>query len=647
MSSESAPADLAALGAVPLEEARERWLSELEFLGASRLMGSEEIPVVEARGRVTSHPVTARISSPHYYSAAIDGLALRSTATFAATPESPVVLVLGRDCAFVDTGSALPEGCDAVVPVREVRLASAEEVQIDRPSTPWRNVRPAGEDVAAREVIVPRDHRLGPVDVGALLAGGANTVRVYRRPRVAIVPLGNNLVEPGETPGVGQMIDTTSPILVGLAEETGAEVRRLPVMPERLDQVRAVVAELCRIFNMVILVGGPSHGTALAARLLADDGELVVYGVAIKPGHSVAMGVLEETAVLALPFFPVSAFLGFDLFARPVLAHMVGQRPPEPLVEEAVLAVPIRSNAGIDEFLRVRLGLVGERRVAVPVSRGAAMLMSLLRADGLLRVPAAVEAIDRGARVPVARLEPLRPIEGNILLLGTHDICYDLIRTHLLYSHPDLRLFSANTGSAEGLEAVRQGLCHLAALHLFDAETGEYNIPHVQREMADIPCVLVNLFRRYLGLLVAPGNPKKLTGLADLTREDVTFINRQVGSGTRVLLDYHLARAGIDPARIQGYAREAYTHMSVAAAVSSGAADAGLSIPAAAKALRLDFVPCIPERLDLLIPKRFYNLYPLQSLLSVIRSAAFRAEASSSLQGYDFSESGKVIWESP
>ena len=632
---------------VPLDEARERWVSELHFLRALHRMDAEEIRACDAAGRITCQPVTARISSPHYYMAAIDGLALRSRDTFGATPESRRPLRLGEDGAFVDTGSALPGDFDAVVPIHEIRLVHTEVVEVDRPSAPWRNVRPAGEDLAAREVILPRDHRVGPLEVGAVLAGGAWTVQVYRRPRVAILTVGTNLVAPGATPGVGEMIDSSTPILAGLVQDAGGQPCPLGVVPERVEAVGEALRAAALHHDMVLVVAGPSHGTPLLASLFDGMGELIVHGVAIKPGHSATLGAVERRPVLGLPFYPVSVFLTFELFGRPVLEAMLGQRPRQPVMEEAVLAEDLLSPAGVEEFLRVKLGVVAGRRVAVPVSRGAGLLMSLVRADGLVQVSANIERLDEGTPVRVRRLEPVRPIDGNILMLGTHDLCYDLLRTHFLQACPDLRLFSANTGSEAGIQKLRRGLCHLAAAHIFDAATGEYNVPYLLEHAPDLPVVLVNLFRRSMGLLVAPGNPKDIRSLADLARPDVQFVNRQAGSGTRKLLDHHLARLGVDPKAIRGYERETHTHMSVAATVSSGAADVGLGIPASAKALRLGFVPCLPERLDLVIPKRYFNQYPMQALLGVIRSQEFRDEASAYLDGYDFAEAGRVLWESP
>lgn len=630
---------------VPLEEALDRWMAELEFVGALERMEIESIPTVQAVGRVTAAPVVAQISSPHYYQAATDGLAVRSTTTFAATREKPARLKLGPEGAFVDTGSALPDGFDAVVPMHEISLVSTEEVQVDRPSAPWRNVRPTGEDLAAREVILPRDHRMGPLELGAMLAGGVSSVQVYRQPRVAILPVGTHVLEAGAKPGVGQMIDSNSPIVAALVEQLGAVPKRLPVVPERQEEVREALLVALVDHDLVVVVSGPSYGTALIAHLLAEVGECTLNGVAFKPGHTVAMGQVQGKPVLALPFYPVSAFLSYQIFGKPVLERKMGLPSRLLNMEPAELAVSLRSPAGVDEFIRVKLGIVGGRKVAVPISRGAALLMSLVRADGIVQVPAQTEEVPKGTEVQVKRLEPVRSIEGNIILLGTHDITYEVLNGQLMRAHPELTLFTAATGGKRGLEALTRGLCHIAAMHMFDEEEGEYNIPQVRK--AEIPIVLVNLFQRDLGLVVAQGNPKGIKGLEDLTRPEVNFINRQLGSGTRMLMEYHLRQSKIDTARIKGFNQEAYTHMSAAAAVSSGAADAGLGIPATAKASRLDFVPCFLERLDLAIPKKFFNLFAIQGLIQVIRSSAFKREATAHLAGYDFKQAGTVLWESP
>jgi len=635
---------------LPVDEALERWLSELEFLKAAPRMTGVELPITESLHRITAAPVGARMNSPHYYSAAVDGLAVQSAATFAAGIGLIVELELGTQGVFVETGSPLPQDFDAVVPVHELDYAAGDQarVRLRRPSNPWRNVRPVGEEVADKEVVLPKDHRIGPLDIGALAAAGVEKIKVYKRPRVAVIPVGSNLVPAGVRPDLGQMIDTNTPTLAGLLHEAGAEPVVCPIVAERLEDASEAIAQAARDCDLVLAVAGPSHGTAFLAKIFSDLGERVLHGVAVKPCHALTLGVVESTPALGLPFHPVAAFSAFDLFVRPVLAEMLGPSASVGSLDqvEAELAVKVKSPEGLEEYLRVKVGLVDERPVAIPDSGGASTLMSLVRASGLVRIPADQQELAAGTRVTVRLLAPERPLGGNILLLGTHDICYDLLRSQLLSSFPELFLHTGATGGTSGLRSLREGRCHMAAIHLFDEETGQYNVPAVQRAMAEIPVVLVNLFSRDLGLVVAPGNPKNIQSLRDLARDDIDFINRQVGSGTRFLLDYHLKQEGVDSEKIRGFDRELRTHMAVAAAVSSGAVDAGPGISTAAKSLRLDFVPCIPERLDLAIPKRFVNRFPVAGLMQVIRSQRFRREAASALPDYDFSQTGQVLWES-
>lgn len=637
------------LYSVPVEEALDRFLSELEYQQAANPLEHELVDLEFAMDRITAEPVVARMSSPHFYAAAIDGMMVRAAETLNASPDNAVRIRLA-DHLFVETGSPIADGFDAVVPFHELSLEEeGGVVRLERPSSPWRNIRPIGEDIAANELVLPRDHRIQALDLGALAASGAGKLKVYRRPKVAVVTLGNKLVEPGTQPEVGEMLDSNTLILAGLVAENDALPSRRPPVPENLEQASQALRAAAEESDLVLVAAGPSHGTALLARIFDNLGDCILHGVALKPGHSLALGVIDQTPVIGLPYHPAPAFLSFALFAKPVLSRLTGRfasRAPWP-VQKAVLALDSGSPQGLEEFIRVRLGKVDDRTVAVPDSSGSPTLMSMLRADGLLRIPAETGRLDVGSEVSVYRLEPERSLDGNLLLLGTHDICYDVIRNLLQRSFPDVRLHSAATGGAAGLRCLQNGNCHMAAIHLFDEPTGTYNIPFLEREMAGEPMVLIHLLKRYLGLAVKSGNPLGIKSLKDLGREGVRFINRQPGSGTRALVDFHLAKEGIDPARITGFDQEVRTHMAVAAAVAGGWADTGPSVSTAARALRLDFVPAITERLELAIPKRFWNHYPVRALRKVIRSKVFQQEAAKQLTDYDFTETGQVIWESP
>lgn len=630
------------------EEALDRFLSELEFYKALVRPQAETVALTAALHRITSRAVLAAMDSPHFFSAAVDGLLVRSADTFSASPDHPVDLAITSSEQFVEMGSPVPDGYDAVVPLHELESGTTGSIRLKKPSNPWRNVRPAGEDVAQGEVVIAKDQRIEPVDIGALAAAGVENLEVYQQPRVAILPLGNHLVPAGTRPEMGQMIDSNSATLSGLVSEAGGVPLLATIAPERLQEAGEALRVAAQNADFVIVIAGPSHGTALVSRLFSDLGERILHGVALKPCQSLSLGIVNGRPVLGFPFHPVGVFTAFDAFARPLMEQMLG---PSVSQEElprltATLAVPFkRANAGAEEFVRVRLGRVDDRLVAVPEVGGSSTLMSLVRSSGLFRINSDVEELPARTNIPVRLLSPQRSLHNNILVLGTHDICFDLVRSLLRVSFPEVTLHTAATGGMKGLQAVRAGLCHVASIHLFDEETGEYNIPFLNQ--LPEPMVLLNLCSRDLGLIVAPGNPLKIQGLGDLSRPEVRFINRQKGSGTRVLLDYHLRQMGMDPDHVAGFPREVKTHMAVAAAVSSQAVDAGPGISTAARTLRLGFVPCLKERLDLLIPKRFFSRHPVTGLVQVVRSSRFRREAPQQLGDYDFSQTGQVLWESP
>jgi putative molybdopterin biosynthesis protein len=629
---------------IPLDEALEKWHNELEFQGLPTLKPAEEIDVKDSLGRVTAFPVVAKLSSPHYYAAAVDGVAVRSVRTFSATAEIPVSHTVGQDAFFVDTGGALPEGCDAVLPVNEVTFTSTDEFKLEGPVVPWRNVRPAGEDMAAKELILPQHQRIRPLDIGAMLAGGVAKVQVREMPRIGILPLGTNLVNPGCPPQVGQMIEYNSYILGSVIHEMKAEAALMDILPEKPELLKERLGEVCKDYDAILIIAGPQAGTGLIAWTIQQLGDLVVYGINIKPGQSVCLGIVDDKPLIGLSGYAVSCYLSFDLFAKPLIQRMMGLAPEQKLKVRATLARDVDSPRGIEEYLRVNLGRPDSRTVSIPISRGAAMLMNLVRADGLLRIPAETTAIPQGTSVDIELLDPGARYDGNIVALGTHDLAFDILRNELMWRFPDLKLVSSNIGSKGGLRALRMGYAHFCGVHLLDEETGEYNVPYISQSLEDFPVVLVAFFRRTMGLLVKEGNPRNIRSLSDLTREGVTFINRHRGSGTRALIDHLLRKENIAPATVAGYEKEAFTHMSLAHAVASGAADTGIGIFAAAKALHLEMIPLHQEHFDLVIPKKIFNGYQIQSLLKILRSAEFRREMGT-LGGYDVAEAGKIVFE--
>lgn len=639
------------LSDIPLDEALERWASDLDFRRDSKELPGQLVGVEEAIGRLTSETVVARISSPNYYAAATTGLAMASHETLQATPDNPVVVEVQEGLPFVEPGYPMPPGCDTVIPFFEITSTDDRHLEIIRPSAPWRNVRPIGEDLAAGEVILPKGHKVRSLDLGALIAGGISELEVEAQSRIRIIPVGSDLVEPGRVPAAGQKVDHTSPFLAALGTEYDILTKRYPPIEERRDTVIQALQHHQSRCDLLIICAGHERGTGLVADALAECGECTLRGVAIRPGNSVVLGFVGDTPVLGVSSHLVPAYLGVCLFGLPAIrslskARLRDYRGPWP-VQKAQLALGCESALGVEEFLRVKMGVVNNQAIAVAESGGHGTLMSLTKADGLIRIPSDVDSIKRGEEVEVLRLRDSENLTGHLLVLGTHDITYDLLRDHLHDKYPQVRLRTAAIGGRKGLECLRRGQCHGAAAHLFDEETGDYNVPFLKNCDWNEPVVVIQVLKRWLGLAVAPGNPKGITGLSDLGQPGIRFVNRQEGSGTRVLLDYHLKQAGVSPEKIQGYDLNAHTHMSTAAAVKGGTADAAPTISTAARSLGLDFVPCISERLDFIFPKRFLSLYPLRALLAVMSSSSFRESATSRFPDYDFSQAGKLVWETP
>jgi putative molybdopterin biosynthesis protein len=639
------------LESTPLDEALQIWISRLVSEGVYTPLEGGQIPVIDSLERVTARAVAARISSPFYHSSAMDGYAVRFPDTFGASEKTPKKLVVGKGAVYVDTGDPIPDGFNAVIMIEDVNIMKAhgtsdEHIELIAPATPWQHVRVIGEDIVATELILPENQRIRPVDIGAMLAGGHVEVSVRRRPKVVIIPTGSEIVEPGSALRKGDIIEYNSRVLGGLVSEWGGDPVRTPVIPDNLDELKKTILNSLDKGDLIVVNAGASAGSEdFTAQAVQDLGELILHGVNIKPGKPVLLGWVKGKPVLGIPGFPVSAYLTFSLFAKPIIFRWQGLEPESPEILKVRMSRQAASALGQEEFLRVKIGKVGETFVATPVTRGAGVLMSLVRADGVARIPAMSEGVGAGAEVEVELLRPKRDIERTIVCIGSHDNALDLLANTLKKRFPELNLSSAHVGSMGGLMALKRGEAHMAGTHLLDEETGEYNIPFVRKLLPDRRVLLLNLVYREQGLLVPKGNPKHIKGFEDLRRADVVFVNRQSGAGTRLLTDKCLRDLRIDPKDVQGYEREEYTHMGVASAVLTGLADTGLAILASARALDLDFIPVAKERYDLAIPREFFETDMLRRLISIIHDDDEFRETVRTLGGYDVSDMGKILFE--
>ena len=633
------------LSDIPLEDALEQYLGALEGAGALEHTQSEIVALNSARGRVTAEPVWANISSPHYDSAAMDGIAVRASDTVGATETSPLQLAVGKQAVWVDTGDPVPDGFDAVIMVEVVHEVDGNTLEIQSPAAPYQHVRPLGEDIVATELVLPENHTLRPVDLGACAAAGLSELPVRRKPSVAVIPTGNELVQVGSDPKPGDIIEFNSLVLAGMVEEWSGEATTLRTIPDDFDKLLNEVRDAAQQHDIVLVNAGSSAGSEdYTARVIETLGELVVHGTAIRPGHPVALGVVDGKAVLGIPGYPVSAALTTELFVKPLIERKLGVPSANRSFVKANITRKTLSPMGEDEFLRVRLGRVGEKLVATPVERGAGVIMSLVRADGIVKIPRFSEGMDAGAEVEVELLRPVEAIEETVVVIGSHDMTLDLLASHVRRERPKMTLASSNVGSMGGLIALARGEAHIAGSHLLDEATGEYNLSFIRRFLRGRNVVVVNLVQRIQGLILPQGNPQGIEILDDLTRDGIVFLNRQRGSGTRLLLDHKLNELGIEPDSIQGYDREEYTHLAVAAAVAGGRADVGLGILSAANAMGLDFVPLLSEQYDLVIPSEHYESERVRFVLSLIRSDAFKAEVNA-LGGYETATMGHVVAE--
>jgi putative molybdopterin biosynthesis protein len=628
----------------PLASALRKYSDALKATHSNGPLAGERVPVGDALGRVTSEAVIAKISSPFYHSAAMDGFAVRSIDTFGVSETKPRRLEVPTQAIAIDTGDPMPDGYDAVIMIEDVEKISESEIEILRPATPWQHVRLVGEDIVATELIISENHVVRPVDMAAMLASGHTSVMVRHRPVVSIIPTGTELVEPGGDLKKGDIIDFNSTMLAAMATEYGAHAVRKNIVTDNTALLKQALLDALEESDLVVINAGSSAGREdFTGDVIAELGEVLVHGVSIKPGKPVVLGIVKGKPVIGIPGYPVSAALTFTLFVKPVIFSLLGLQAPGPDTITAKLGRQVASSLGQEEFIRVKLGSVSGNLIATPVTRGAGALMSLVRADGIIRVPAQGEGIAAGHPVVVELLRPVRDIENTLVCIGSHDNALDVLGNHLKKKHPEYSLSSAHVGSMGGLLALKRGEAHFAGTHLLDEATGEYNISFIRKLLPDTKVVLVNLVYRTQGFIVPRGNPKGIKGFDDLKRNDVMFVNRQAGAGTRLLTDLHLTKLRIDPDVVNGYYHEEFTHMAVAAAVLSGAADTGLAVLSAAQALGLDFVPVAQERYDLAIPGEFIDMPMMQAVLGIIRGDREFRERIVSMGGYDVSEMGKVM----
>jgi len=616
----------------PVEEALDRFSAGIDLE-----VKTEEVEVIHALDRVTAKAVYALCNSPLYNCAAMDGIAVYSAATKGADESSPLTL---KDFVVVDTGDPIKPPYDAVIMAEDLQ----DEATIRKAAAPWQHVRPVGEDIVQSEMILPTGHKIRPLDIGVLLSGGIARITVRKRPTVAIIPTGSemielisdlqpgNAMESGHIIGSGGIIESNSRMLEGMVRQLGGEPIRLTPVPDEYEKLKSA---LTGDFDMILVIAGTSAGREdYTVHILRELGQVLVHGVAMKPGKPVILASLAGKPVVGIPGYPVSAYLAFENFAAPVLRVMSGFMKSASPTIKASLARKLVSSLKHREYVRVKVGQVGTRFVASPLARGAGAAMSLVRADGFCVIGQNLEGIEAGSEVDILLSRGLEGIDRTVVSIGSHDLIMDILADLVPLS-------STHVGSMAGLLALKNGETHIAPLHLLDEAGGEYNVPILKKLFADREMALIKGVGRIQGIMVAKGNPLNIRGLEDLTR--CSFVNRQRGAGTRLLLDHKLKALGISPTDINGYDNEVSTHMAVAVAVKEGNCDAGLGVLSAANAMNLDFIPIGEEEYDFAIPKEFLELPHIHVFIDALKSPEFLARLKA-LGGYTTDHCGEIVY---
>lgn len=632
------------LKTTPVEEARKKYMQALEEAGCLR-QKEERTDTYESLGRITAEAVYAKCCSPLFNAAAMDGIAVKSAETAEAGEERPLALSLGSGYRIIDTGDPVKSPFDAVIMAEDVMETGEGMVTITKSVPGWQHVRPIGEDIAAGEMLLPSHHTIRPVDIGVLLAGGILNLEIFKKPQVSIIPTGTEIIMPHENPKEGDIIDSNSGMIAAMVTESGGVPYRCSIVPDDYQKIKETVLQETERSDMVIINAGSSAGTEdYTVHVLREIGQVIVHGVAMKPGKPVILAIVQGKPVIGLPGYPVSAYLAFENFAEPVLRIMAGLSPNKGSstrkTVKAVLFKRTVSSLKHREYVRVKVGKVGDKFVCAPLARGAGAAMSLVRADGFCVIPQESEGFEAGETVDVELYTDLVQIENTLVSIGSHDMIIDVMNDMMAERFPGMNLSGTHVGSMGGLMALSRGETVIAPTHLLDEETGEYNVSYMENIFPGENMALIKGVDRIQGIMVKKGNPLGIKGVEDLTR--VRYVNRQRGAGTRVLLDYKLKQAGITPDMIDGYDKEAATHMAVAALVASEEIDAGMGVKSAADAMGLDFIEVGTEEYDFAIRQENLELPQVRAFRQILESEEFH-EKLAEMGGYGWRQAGRIV----
>lgn len=608
----------------------ETMLSDLNYT-----IQSETVSVKESIGRVTINPVFANVSSPGYNASAMDGIAVNAIDTEEATETNPVRIT---NYSEINTGNIVVEPYDAVIMIEDLQENEDGSVTIIKSISSYENIRPIGEDIVLGELVLSKHHKIRPIDISALLSAQIGTIEVVRRPKVLIIPTGDEITE-GIDIVKGKIIDANSYYKKYELELLGIETVISPIQKDIYEDLEAFILTQVDLFDLVLIGAGSSAGTKdYAKSIIKSNGKIYCHGINMKPGKPTIIGLINKTPIIGMPGYPVSTYMAFEAVVRPLISKMCLEPIKTAAIIKAKVVSKVYSSLKHHEFVRVRLGKINGEIIAIPLDRKAGVSMSLVKADGIMIIPKNSEGYEPGAYCDVTLLKDIKNIENNLIVIGSHDVMFDVIENLLI--DEKITLSSSHVGSYGGIMAIRNGQCDIAPVHIL-LDDGVYNVDLIDIYL-DKNYKIIKGVSRKQGLFVKKGNPKKIKSLKDLLRNDITFVNRQRGSGTRILLDHLLSEQHLSRKEIKGYNLELPSHILIAESVKDNRFDVGMGVETVAIQYDLDFIKLENEQYDFIVKKDFINTDKYSKFTKVIKSDAFKNKLKI-LGGYGFENIGEII----
>ncbi|WP_341275820.1 molybdopterin biosynthesis protein [Methanoeremita antiquus] len=582
--------------------------------------------ITDACGKITAEAVFSKYSVPMIHLSAMDGFAVKSTDTLFAMESNPVFI---KDSKRVNTGNVVPPEYDCVIMVEDT-WEENEGFIIRKPATKWQNIRPVGEDIGESEMILSSNHKIRPNDIGALASYGVTEISV-KNLSAGIIPTGTELKEPGNNLEPGAVIDSNTIMAGAMLTEAGVSSTRCPIIPDDRDKIRDALNRAVSENDFVLISAGSSAGTKdYTASIIEELGEVFVHGIGIKPGKPAIIGRIDKKPVIGLPGYPLASLTIMREIVYPMI-RLYGFETPYMHKIDIELASSLTSPIGTDEFVMMSVGKVGDRFVGIAQSRGSGVQMSAVRANAILRISKEEEGIVAGKTTQASLIVQKSRVENSLLIVGSHDPCIDYLTDMASINNIDIH--SAHVGSMGGILALKKKTCHVAPMHLL-SDDGGYNISYIKKYLPDKDISLLCVAEREQGIA-------SKTGISLQNLADHSFINRQKGSGTRILLDYMLKKEGIDSSSIKGYDLERTTHLDVSLAVKNDEADSGMCIYSAAKLLGLEFVPVIKERYEIAFYDEMADDKRIKTLIESINSDLFKSKLNKT-GGYDTAHTGEM-----